>query len=90
VEDLGVGSVHIVSLKAICTEASRQSRIARIVAAGLAPPSSQPCQAWHGYTVTITLYDEVRVSADGHASAPPRLGTGNPKPSPGPPPLRHR
>jgi hypothetical protein len=34
------------------------------------PPSSQPCQAWHGYRVTNAHHVEVGVSADGHASAP--------------------
>jgi hypothetical protein len=42
------------------------------------PHGPQPCQAWHSYRVTSAHHEEVGVSADGHASAPP----------PGPPPLR--
>jgi hypothetical protein len=46
--------------------------IARMRAARFTPPSSQPCQAWHGYRATNTTHhEEIGVSADGHASAPP-------------------
>jgi hypothetical protein len=37
----------------------------------LAPPSTLPREAWHGYMVTIAHHEEVGVSADGHAGAPP-------------------
>jgi hypothetical protein len=33
--------------------------------------SPLPCQAWHGYMVTIAHRVEVEVGADGHASALP-------------------
>jgi hypothetical protein len=58
--------------------ASRQMLISRIRVVGLITPpspSSRPCQAWHGYTVTIaTHHEEVEVRVDGHASAPPSRG----------------
>jgi hypothetical protein len=68
-EDLGVG-VNIMFLKCIRTGASRQVLIAQIAAAGVTPPSPQPSHALHGYRVTSAQHEEVRVSADGHASAP--------------------
>jgi hypothetical protein len=45
--------------------------IARIIAAGFTPPSPQPCHAWRGYMDNNAHHEEVGVSADGHASAPP-------------------
>jgi hypothetical protein len=50
--------------------ASRQPMIPRIAAAGISF-SPLPCQAWHGYGITIAHRVEVEVGADGHASAPP-------------------
>jgi hypothetical protein len=50
--------------------AFRHMMIPRIVAAGTSF-SPLPCQAWHGYMVTIAHRVEVEVGADGHASAPP-------------------
>jgi hypothetical protein len=49
--------------------ASRQQVIPRIAAAGTSF-SPLPCQAWHGYLVTIAHRVEVEVGADGPASAP--------------------
>jgi hypothetical protein len=50
---------------------SRQVLILRIAIAGFTPPNSQPCHARHGYKVTNAHYEEVEVSADGPACAPP-------------------
>jgi hypothetical protein len=38
---------------------------------GPSPPSHRPCHAWHGNRVTSAHPDDVGVSADGNASAPP-------------------
>jgi hypothetical protein len=48
--------------------AFRQLLIARIATAGTSF-SPLPCQAWHGYMLTITRRMEVEVGADGLASA---------------------
>jgi hypothetical protein len=40
----------------------------------LTPPSPLPRHEWHGYGVTSAHHEEVGVSADGHASAPPLRG----------------
>jgi hypothetical protein len=50
--------------------ASRHVLIPRIAAVGISF-SPLPCQAWHGYGVTIAHRVEVEVGADGPASAPP-------------------
>jgi hypothetical protein len=63
--------VHDILSKALRTEASRQLLIVRITSAGLTPPSSQPCRAWHVYRINIPHHKEVGVSVDGYASAPP-------------------
>jgi hypothetical protein len=52
---------------------SRHMMIPRIAAAGTSF-SPLPCQAWHGYMVTIAHRVEVEADADGHASATPLLG----------------
>jgi hypothetical protein len=49
--------------------ASRQLLIPRIAAVGTSF-SPLPCQAWHGYGVTIAHRVELEVGADGPASAP--------------------
>jgi hypothetical protein len=63
--------VLIIFLKALCTLASRHLLIARIAAVGFTPPGPQPCQALYGYRVANAHHEEVGVSADGAASAPP-------------------
>jgi hypothetical protein len=50
--------------------ASRQLLIPRIATVGTSF-SPLPCQAWHAYGVTSTHRVEVKVGADGPASAPP-------------------
>jgi hypothetical protein len=40
------------------------------------PPSPQPCTAWHGYRVSNAHHEEVGVSADWLASAPPSGAAG--------------
>jgi hypothetical protein len=50
--------------------ASRQLLIPRIAAIGTLF-SPLPCQALHGYGITIAHRVEVEVGADGRASAPP-------------------
>jgi hypothetical protein len=45
--------------------------IARIANAGFTPPSPQLCHIWHACKFTIAHHEEVGVSADGPASAPP-------------------
>jgi hypothetical protein len=52
--------------------ASRQLMIPRIAAAGTSF-SPLPCQARHGYRVANAHMMEVKVGADGHASAPPSM-----------------
>jgi hypothetical protein len=51
-------------------KASRQLLIPRIASLGTSF-SPLPCQAWHGYGVTIAHRVEVEVDVDGHVSAPP-------------------
>ena len=50
--------------------ASRELFIPRIAAVGTSF-SPLPCQAWHGYGVTIAHRVEVEVGADGPANATP-------------------
>jgi hypothetical protein len=68
--DLDVG-VQVILLKALRTWAFRKLLIARIAAAGVTPPSPKPYQAWHGYRITMAHHEEVGVSANGPAGAPP-------------------
>jgi hypothetical protein len=43
----------------------------RLTSDGFTPPGPQPCQTLHGYRFINAHHDEVAVSADGIASAPP-------------------
>jgi hypothetical protein len=74
-EDLDA-SLLIVFLKALRTEASRHLRIRGSQPPDFIPLCPQSCHAWHGYRVTIAYHEEVGVSADGLASAPPSGAAG--------------
>jgi hypothetical protein len=63
--------VYIDSFKHPSCIASRQLLITQIATAGFTPPSPQPCTGWHGYRVTGAHHEDVGMSADGHAKAPP-------------------
>jgi hypothetical protein len=69
-------------LKALRLWLSRQMRIAWIAAAGrLTPLSPMPRHARHGNMVTGAHQEEVVVSADGTAGAPPSWATANAPPA---------
>jgi hypothetical protein len=71
--DLDVG-VHIIFKKALRIEASRKLRIRVSQPPDFTPPSSQPCQARHGYRVTKAHCEKVGLSVDELASAMPLRG----------------
>jgi hypothetical protein len=64
-------SVHIIQFNAPRTKAPRQLLIRGLYLPYFNPPSPQPYKTLHGYTVTNAHYEEVGVTADVHASAPP-------------------
>jgi hypothetical protein len=76
--EIGAGSVRKIFLEALHTRLSRQQLIAWIAA--VTSTRLAPYRAKHGTTATIAHHEEVGVSADEHASAPP----------PGPPPAGAR